>query len=50
MQSTSADPNEYKVNEAKEKQKRIHGQYVREKEDIDLDRIWPWIAKRDLKG
>ena len=35
----AVDPKEYKVNEAKKtenewKQKRIHGQYVREKEDV----------------
>ena len=38
------DPKEYKVNEVKEtenewKQKRMHGQYVREKE-VDWDRTW----------
>ena len=32
------------------KQKRMHGQYVREKEGIDWDRTWQWIAKGDLKG
>ena len=31
-------------------QKRMHGQYVREKEGIDSDRTWQWIAKGDLKG
>ena len=31
-------------------QKRMHGQYVREKEGIDSDRTWQWIAKEDLKG
>ena len=34
-------------------QKRMHGQYVtyvREKEGIDWDRTWQWIAKGDLKG
>ena len=43
--SEAADPKEYKVNEVKEtenewKQKRMHGQYVREKEGIDWDRTW----------
>ena len=38
--SEAVDPKEYKVNEVKEtenewKQKRIYGQYVREKEGID---------------
>ena len=38
--SEAVDPKEFKVNEVKEtenewKQKRMHGQYVREKEDID---------------
>ena len=28
----------------------MHGQYVREKEGIDWDRTWQWIAKGDLKG
>ena len=27
-----------------------YGQYVREKEGIDWDRTWQWIAKGDLKG
>ena len=53
--SEAVDPKEYKVNEVKEtenewKQKRIYGQYVREKEGIDWDRTWQWIAKGDLKG
>ena len=53
--SEAVDPKEYKVNEVKErenewKQKRMHGQYVREKEGIDWDRTWQWIAKEDLKG
>ena len=53
--SEAVDPKEYKVNEAKQtenewKQKRMHGQYVREKEGIDRDRTWRWIAKGDLKG
>ena len=53
--SEAVDPKEYKVNEEKEsenewKQKRMHGQYVREKEGIDWDRTWQWIAKGDLKG
>ena len=30
--------------------KRMHGQYVREKESIDWDRTWQWIAKGDWKG
>ena len=43
--SEAVDPNEYEVNEVKEtenewKQKRMHGQYVREKEGIDWDRTW----------
>ena len=53
--SEAVDPKEYKVDEVKEtenewKQKRLHGQYVREKEGIDWDRTWQWIAKGDLKG
>ena len=53
--SEAVDPKEYKVNEVKEtenewKQKRMHGQYVREKEGSDWDRTWQWIAKGDLKG
>ena len=41
--SEAVDPKEYKVNEVKEtenewKQKRMHGQYVRE--GIDWDRTW----------
>ena len=52
--SEAVDPKEYKVNEVKEtenewKQKRMHGQYVREKE-VDWDRTWQWITKGDLKG
>ena len=53
--SEAVDPKEYKVNaEIKEmenewKQKRMHGQYVREKEGI-WDRTWQWIAKGDFKG
>ena len=48
--SEAVDPEEYKVDELKEtenewKQKRLHGQYVREKEGIDWDRTWQWIAK-----
>ena len=43
--SEAVDPKEYKVNEVKEtenewKQKRMHRQYVREKEGIDWDRTW----------
>ena len=53
--SEAVDPKEYKVNEVKEmenewKQKRMHGQCVREKEGIDWDRTWQWIANADLKG
>ena len=52
--SEAVNPKEYKVNEAKQtenewKQKRMHGQYVREKECIDWDRSWQWIAIGDLK-
>ena len=52
--SEAVDPKEYKVNEAKEKenerkQKRMHGQYVRQKEGIDWEITWQWIAKGDLK-
>ena len=48
-------PKKYKVNEVEEienkwNQKRMHGQYVREKEGIDWDRSWKLIAKGDLKG
>ena len=32
------------------KQKRMYGHYAREKEGIDWDRTWQWIAKGDLKG
>ena len=28
----------------------MHGQFAREKEGIDWDITWQWIAKRDLKG
>ena len=53
--SEAVNAQEYKVYEAKEsenewKQKRMHGQYVREKESIDRDRTRQWIAKGDLKG
>ena len=53
--SEAVDPKEYKVNEVKEmgnkwKQKRMHEQYVREKEGIGWDTTWQWIAKGDLKG
>ena len=53
--SEAVDPEEYKVDELKEtenewKQKRLHGQYVREKEGIDWDRTWQWIANGDFKG
>ena len=53
--SEAVDPKKYKVNEVGETenewmQKRMHGQYVREKEGIDWDRTWQWIAKGDLKG
>ena len=53
--SEAVDPKEYKVNEAKQtenewKQKRMHGQCVREKEGIEWDRTWQCIAKGDLKG
>ena len=45
--------NEVKETESEWNQKRMHGQYVtyvREKEGIDWDRTWQWIAKGDLKG
>ena len=42
--------NEVKETENEWKQKRMHEQYVREKEGIDSDRTWQWIAKGDLKG
>ena len=53
--SEAVDPKEYKVKEVKEtenkwKQRRMHGQCVRDKGGIDLDRAWQWIAKGDLKG
>ena len=53
--SEAVDSKEYKVNEAKQtankwKQKRMHGQYVREKEGINWNRTWQWTAKGDLKG
>ena len=53
--SEAVDPKEYKVNEVKEmenewKQKRMHWQYVREKEVVDWDSTWQWIAKGDFKG
>ena len=52
--SEAVDPKEYKVHEAKEKENerkenRMHGQYVREKEGIDWEITWQWIAKGDLK-
>ena len=51
----AVDPKEYKVNGAKQtenewKQKRMLGPYLIEKEGIDWDRTWQWIAKGDLKG
>ena len=53
--SEAVDPMKYKVNEVEEtenewKQKRMHRQYVREKEGIDWDRTWQWTVKGDLKG
>ena len=53
--SEPVGPKKYKVNEVEEtknewKQKRMRGQYVREKEGIDWDRTWQWIVKGDLKG
>ena len=42
--------NGLKLTENEWKQKRMHAQYVREKEGIDWDRTWQWIAKGDLKG
>ena len=50
MDPTKYNVNEVKVRENDWKQKRTHGQYVREKEGIDWDRTWQWIAKGDLKG
>ena len=52
--SEALDPEEYIVNELNEtenewKQKRMHGQYVREKEGIDWDRTWQWIVIGELK-
>ena len=52
--SEAVDPKEYKGDEAKQtenewKQKRMHGQCVREKEGIDWDRTLQWIGKGDLK-
>ena len=48
--SEAVDAKEYKVNAATEKenewnQKRMYGQYAREKEAIDWDRTWQWIPK-----
>ena len=43
--------NEVKETENEWKQKRMHGQYAREKEGIDCwDRTWQWISKGDFKG
>ena len=43
--------NEVKETENEWKQKRMHGQYVREKEGIDWDRTWSVDCKSiDLKG
>ena len=41
--------NEAKQTENKWKQKRMHRKFVKEKEGIDWDRTWQWIAKGDLK-
>ena len=45
ISEATVDPKQFKVNEVKEaenewKQKRMHGQHVREKEDIDWDGTW----------
>ena len=45
--SEAVDPKE---TENEWKQKRMHGQYLREKEGIDWDKTWQWIAQGDLKG
>ena len=42
--------NEVKETENEWKQKRMYGQYVREKEGVDWDRTWQCFAKGGLKG
>ena len=32
------------------KQKVMHGQFVRDKEEVNWDKSWQWLAKGDLKG
>ena len=52
--SEAVDQMKYKVKvkepENEWKQKRMHGQYLREKEGIAWDRTWQWTTKGDLKG
>ena len=49
------EPNEYKrfhsqKREDEWKQKIMHGQFLRDKEGVDWDRSWHWVAKGDMKG
>ena len=49
------EPNEYKgfhiqKKEDEWKQKIMHGQFLRDKEGVDWDRSWHWIAQGDMKG
>ena len=49
------EPSEYKKSKRQEmeeawKQKVMHGKFVRDKEGVNWDKSWQWIAKGDLKG
>ena len=49
------EPNEYKKYKSQEmedasKQKVMHGQFVKDKEGVNWDKSWQWLAKGDLKG
>ena len=49
------EPKEYKKSKSQEgedawKQKVMHAQFVRDKEEVNWDKSWQWIAKGDLKG
>ena len=49
------EPKEFKKAKSQEredewKQKMMHGQFVRDKEGVNWDKSWQWMAKGDLKG
>ena len=49
------EPNEFKTAKSQEmedawKQKVMHGQFVRDKEGVNWDKSWQWLAKGALKG